>query len=254
MESVKLKVVTYNVLCSTDEAFSPRWELGRRRILAEQPDVIGFQETRPNQQKMIADSLPDYAVLGFGRDPDFGGESNCIAFRKEVFTLFGFHQCWLSPTPFVPGTRFPEQSPCPRVCVTVMLKHRALPLPIRFYNTHLDHVSEQARVLGMSQVLRRIQADNDDWALPYVLTGDMNARPDSQPIRDALAFSAYPMKDVSANLTDSFHSFGRVTGEKIDYIFTNTATDASPAVLWDDCENGVYISDHYPVAAELFFH
>lgn len=252
MDKVKIKVVTYNLLCDSAEGFAPRLALAKKRIDAERPDIIGFQEARPAMQKMLEYVLTDYQIVGFGREKDFGGESNCIAFRRDTFTLYGLHQCWLSPTPFVPGTRFEEQSSCPRVCVTTMLKHKDRDLPFRFYNTHLDHIGEHARVLGMSQILARIKADNDDWTLPFVLTGDMNAEPDSQAISDALAFKPYPIIDTTAVLTHSFHNHGKIAdGCKIDYIFTSAGIEHCQPYIWDDCENGKFISDHYPVVCDL---
>lgn len=253
-EQIKIKVVTYNLQCDSPEGFAPRLEIAMKRFHEEKPDIIGFQEARPGQQKMLVDALPEYQIVGFGRDRNFGGESNCVAFRRDTFTLFGFHQCWLSPTPFVPGTRFPHQSDCPRIVCTVMLKHKYLDLPFRYYNTHLDHIDNEARVLGMNQVLDRIKADNADWNLPFILTGDMNAQPEEEPIKNALAFADYPMVDATAALDDigTFHGYFRLKKNiKIDYIFASEAFTGGQPYLWDDCVNGQSISDHYPVACDL---
>ena len=252
MEKVKLKIVTFNVSCDTNERFAPRLELAKRHFAEEKPDIIGFQEPRPGQQQMIAEALPDYTVIGYGREKHFDGESNCVAFKTADFTLLGFHQCWLSPTPFVPGTRFEEQSSCPRVVVTLMLKHKDRDMPFRFYNTHLDHVSDLARVLGMGQILKRMEADNADWELPMILTGDMNAEPYSEAIRAAKNAPKYPLEDMTAELERTFHNYGTDKGNtKIDYIFANKGTEHGIPYCWNDTENGLYISDHYPVACDV---
>ena len=252
MDKVQMKIVTFNLLCDNEEGFAPRLAIAKRRFDAEKPDIIGFQEARPIQQRMLTEALPEYQIIGFGREKDFGGESNCVAVRKDTFTLFGFHQCWLSPTPFVPGTRFEEQSTCPRVVVTTLLKHKDRELPFRFYNTHLDHIGEQARVLGMGQIIARMKADNADWELPMLLTGDMNDTPASPAIRCALEADPYPLEDLSAAADYTFHGNGTVKAPyKIDYIFGSAGTEHSPAYIWDDCVDGKTISDHYPVACDV---
>lgn len=250
---VKIKVVTYNLKCDTEEGFARRLLLALKRIGDEKPDIIGFQEARPHMQRMLEEALLDeYRVVGFGREADFGGESNCVAFRRDTYRLFGLNQFWLSPTPFIPATRYEEQSSCPRICTTVMLKHRNHTLPFRFYNTHLDHVGEKARVLGMSQILERVKYDNDMWHLGIILTGDMNAEPSSQAIQNALAFDAYPLEDTTVSLKKTFHDFGKLTRDcKIDYIFTDRGTEHSEPYIWDDFTDGLYISDHYPVAVDI---
>ena len=40
-------------------------------------------------------------------------------------------------------------------------------------------------------------------------------------------------------------------GKKIDFIFTNIACDRTSSIILHDNENGLYLSDHYPVGAHL---
>lgn len=250
--NLKIKVVTYNLKCDSETGFLRRLPLALKRIECEKPDIIGFQEALPHMQRILGESLNEYYIVGFGRDSDFVGESNCVAYRRDTFRLFGFSQCWLSPTPYVPGSRFEEQSSCPRIFTTVILKHRECILPFRFYNTHLDHVSEKARVLGIAQILEIIKSDNDNWRLGIILTGDLNAEPFSQTITNILNFDAYPLKDTTASIKNTFHDFGKLPREcKIDYIFTDHCTEHSNPYIWDDYKDGIYISDHYPVSVDI---
>lgn len=251
-DKINIKTVTYNLKCDSAEGFSKRFAIAEERIKNEKPDIIGFQEALPHMQKIITEKLCGYTVIGYGRDSDFGGESNCVAFRSDLYTLFGFHQFWLSPTPYIPATRFEDQSSCPRVCVSLMLKHQKKADPFRFYNTHLDHVGENARVLGMNQVLKKINSDNNDWKLDFILTGDMNALPDSEAIKNALSNKEFKLHDVTSSLSHTFHNFGKIkNGCKIDYIFVSEGIEHAEPYLWDDCINSMTISDHYPVAADL---
>ena len=99
----------------------------------------------------------------------------------------------------------------------------------------------------MMQILQKIS----ECEGPIILTGDMNAYPDEAAIDVILKAQNGAFTDATANLTHTFHGFGRFdSGKKIDYIFTNAK--AEPAYIVDDPhENGVYISDHYPVCALL---
>ena len=250
---LKIKAVTFNLKCDSESGFNRRFSAALKRIYAEQPDIICFQEALPHMQRTIEEQLKEYCIAGFGRDSDFGGESNCVAYLKDRYRLFGLDQYWLSPTPYVPGTRFAEQSSCPRICTALILKHCDRILPFRIYNTHLDHVSEKARILGISQILERIKSDNVKWPLSIILTGDMNAEPDSQVISQILSLNTLPLKDTTAALKNTFHDFGKLERDcKIDYIFTDKCNESSYPYIWDDYTDGEFLSDHYPVSVDIF--
>jgi endonuclease/exonuclease/phosphatase family metal-dependent hydrolase len=107
-------------------------------------------------------------------------------------------------------------------------------------------------VLAAGQILARIAADNSRGEFPFVLTGDLNDTPDSPEIRTFLGFEAYPMKDLTSGIKTSFHNFFRCREDcKIDYIFSNKDTAVSDVRVWDDLKDGMPLSDHYPIFAEL---
>ena len=57
---------------------------------------------------------------------------------------------------------------------------------------------------------------------------------------------------MTADIPATFHNFFR--GDelcKIDYIFASPQLHVQAAGRWTDEERGVYLSDHYPVWAEL---
>jgi len=181
--------------------------------------------------------LPGYTIVGRSRGTNFDDEHVDIAFRTETIDIFELEYFWLSPTPDVPGSRYEEQSSCPRITTAGIFKHVDSNVTFRVYNTHLDHVGEGARVLGMKQILERIKFD-----MPVFLTGDMNALPDSEAIQ--LAHSK--LTDLTADIQSSFHGFGKFENHKIDYIFSNLNT-AYETVAWNDENNGIFLSDHYPL-------
>ena len=117
---MKIKVVTFNLRMNTTRDginyFFNRAPLILERINEEKPDIIGFQEATQPILEWLKATLTEYTLVGIGRSETFKSEANPIAFRKDRFDLFSFQQFWLSPTPEVPGTRYEEQSTCPRVC------------------------------------------------------------------------------------------------------------------------------------------
>jgi Metal-dependent hydrolase len=250
-----IKVFTYNLRCDVDgdgiNAFRRRHPYVKQRLEAHKPDIIGFQEILPHMRDWLCSNLDGYTVVGIGRDNDLQGESNVIAYRTNLFTLISLDTFWLSDTPAVPGSRFStDQSSCPRICTCATLKHNKSDDMFRFYNTHLDHVGPMAQIQGLSEILQRISKDNGTAKMPYILTGDFNNTPDSALIKSALAYKSGEMKDSTEGTGGTYHGFGRIDNPgKIDYIFTDAPFDPSKSAVITDSQDGVFMSDHYPVVA-----
>ena len=251
--SASIKVLTFNLRIQVEEdginAFFNRTNRVLDCINTYQPDIIGFQEANAPMRAFLRENLKNYTVIGCGRYKNYNGESTPIAFRNDIFELISLDTFWLSDQPNVPGSRYPgDQSGCPRLCITALLKHADCERPFRFYNTHLDHVGENARLLESKQLIGYISEHPER----FVLTGDFNALPDTPEIR-AFADCGLGIKDVTANLGGTFHAFGQEEiPAKIDYIFTNAPCDESKTfIVPDSGVNGVYISDHFPVCTTV---
>ncbi len=254
-----INVFTYNLRMDNRgdgiNAFSSRKDYIKKTFPKYNADVIGFQEVLPHMRQWLIDNFTDYEICGVGRGANLDDESNVVAYRKDKFDLVSLETFWLSDTPRRPGTRFStDQSPCPRICTCTTLYSREAKKVFRHYNTHLDHEGAFAQAQGISLILGRIASDYDSWALPVILTGDFNVTPDSVVIKSVSNFSGCGEKliDVTSGITGTFHGYKpekRLT--KIDYIFTNLPCDKSKTHVADDCENGVYLSDHYPVGAAV---
>lgn len=248
----KLSIVTFNLRMDNrhDGAnyFFDRAPFILETIDKEKPDVIGFQEATPKILAWLTEQLSDYTVVGCGRGRDLSDEANPIAFRKDRFDLFRLDQFWLSPTPLVAGSRYEDQSDCPRICLTAYLRIKTSGRLLRIYNTHLDHISESARKLGMDSILARIAEDDRSTDAPKLLMGDMNARPNEACIRAALSSGLY---DFTREVKHSFHDFGReMNDKKIDYIFGGGCQCRSTRV-WTMTKGALYLSDHYPIGCEV---
>ncbi len=252
-----MKFTTFNIRCDYDQdgknSFRYRRELILKKIAAERPDAIGFQEVLPHVQRWLRENLSGYTVIGCGRDADFGGEAMTIAVRNETAELLGLSTFWLSPEPYRPGSRYENQSDCPRTCAAAELLVQGAPGPIRLYNTHLDHIGAEARAQGLTQVLRRMEEDMARLPMPALLMGDMNALPDSPELAPVGDFPALGLTDLTAGIPVTFHNYG-LPGEepcKIDYIYATPQFKAERVERWMDEEDGVFLSDHYPVCAEV---
>lgn len=252
-----LRVFTYNLRVDVpkdgENSFHNRRSLIQSRFPRFEADIVGFQEAVPHMRDWLMESFPAYQLCGVGREKDLTGESNPIFFRRDRFDLVSLSFFWLSDTPDRPGSRFQtDQSVCPRVCTSAVLRRKEDGGLFRHYNTHLDHEGPIAQAQGLTLILSRMAEDYARWPLPVILTGDFNAHPDSPVYRTAQGFTGCgaPLVDVTAHIPGTFHDFGRQEPEKIDYIFT-TLPALAPASPVTDQKNGLYLSDHYPVGVTL---
>lgn len=251
---MKLKLMTFNLRIANAadgiNAFDNRKERIKETVLYEKPDIIGFQEANDSMIEWIKVAIRSkYFIVGTGRNADRTGEGARIAFKKKKFELVSLETIWLSEAPDIPGSCYSvDQSVCPRVFTAIELMDKKTKKILRVVNTHLDHKGELARVCGATQIMQYVSVRNKLIPCPNVVMGDLNARPDSDAIK---IFKAH-LPDITEEVGQTFHGFGRITNDPdchIDYIFSD-AKKASPSyAVPDESVGGVYISDHYPVCA-----
>jgi len=255
-----IKVCTYNIRYDTDgdgiNSFAGRSAWIRECLPKIGADLIGFQEAQPHVRCWLENNLEGYCIIGSGREKDYGGEHTCIAYKKDALTLVTLDTFWLSDTPRIPGTRFhSDQSGCPRICTAALFRERKTGTMVYMYNTHLDHVGKMSRMQAITLILSRIAEDTARIPAKVILTGDMNVLPDSPVVASVTQFATPTglLRDVTADVGGTFHGYRPTELRmKIDYIFTDMDCDTARSRAITDCtEDGVYLSDHYPVLAEL---
>ena len=251
-----MKIVTFNLRCDNNGDAENRWEFRKGIVLdrleAEAPDVAGFQEVKPEMACFIRAHWNGYLCVGCGRNADYTGENNMIGFRTDRYELMSLDTFWLSDTPNQPGSRYADQSDCPRVCTHALLRPLEGASLFHVYNTHLDHRSDSARVLGAQAIMRRIAEDMKRCPAPFVVTGDMNAEPDSPAIAVFTANEAYPLINETPDFPGSYHGFGQCPKHaQIDYIFSHGFTAVRPPVAWRELSFGKHLSDHNALCACL---
>ena len=251
-----MKFVTFNLRCDRqqdgDNCFVYRQPLILRSIAREKPDVICFQEILPNMSAWLKKNLSDYYMAGCPRETKPDSEQVTVAFLKEKYQLLEMRTFWLSETPTVPGSRYPGQSSCSRTCTDTALLEEASGRIFRVLNTHLDHVGKEARERGLEQILRHAENAELFPGVPMILAGDFNAEPDSDEMR---LLKTHPgLTDVTRDVGITYHGYFRNgPPEQIDYIVLAGGLKCESVRKWTDEETGVFLSDHYPVCAEISF-
>lgn len=251
-----ISIISYNIRYPAKEDGEKRLPYRLNNIIGtikqKRPDLIGFQELLEDEScRKLEAALPEYASFGYGRGEHNDGETNKIFVRRDAFAMQAYDQFWLSPTPRVPGSRYQEQSICPRVCVWVKLLHKESGRRFYFFNTHLDHVSPEARALGLQGIFDAIRTIKSSESLPAFLTGDFNFNP---------AESTYALiekngfTDLTKDIGGTFHDYLRREDPKqIDFVLTDTPVKSTMTKWTGGVEKGVFLSDHYPVEADFEF-
>ena len=250
---MKIKACTFNIRMATERDGINEFKYRTGRILdvivKEKPDIIGFQEVMESGRELFQKELTDYVVLGCGRYKNYDGEGVSLAFRKDRFMLLSYENFWLSDYPEESESFFSaDQSINPREAqIAVLVTEKGE--KILFANTHLDDLGKTARLLGADRLVSKIGTYGD---LPTVVTGDMNAVYGDPEIDRFLKWKKGRLQDMTKDSGGTFHGYGKCTAPyKIDYIFS-TGTPTAPGYCAEDIPvEGVYISDHYPVFAEI---
>lgn len=259
--NTKLRVMTYNIRLDTPVDGPDRWTYRRAGVAAQidwfRPDIFGLQEVVFNQkQDMIAD-LPEYRLIGAGRDDGHNaGESSPIGYRAALFDLLESGTFWLSPTPDRPSKGW--DAAFPRVATWARLRIRAGGKTVLAVNTHWDHIGVEARKQS-GMLLARWLSEHRGKADHNILIGDFNSDLGSDGLR-ALTESGTGLRDSrAASLSKPFGPSGTFNNfklqpeahETIDHILVGEKVSVVRYAVIAQNVDGRMLSDHYPVLADL---
>lgn len=254
--NANLSIATFNIRYDNPDdaqnSFTNRLPFIAKKLKKESPLVVCFQELQPHMLASIEQALPDYNFIGCGREEGFRDERVTIAYNKNFVDILSIETFWLSDTPYIVGSRYDLQSICPRTCVAATLILREEGVAFRVYNTHLDHEEQEARIKGATAIINRMADDNKKCELPILFMGDLNAPPECDEIQLITSQKIVPLEDFTTQYDYTFHGFGDEEAfVKIDYIFGNDLVSLNDVTLWDECNDGIYLSDHYPIAVNI---
>ena len=173
----KLKIMQFNIKVGNEESVAPRVAGLKRLIKEHDPDVIGFQEVSSAWRNQIDSKILTGKWTGVGEYRNYGEEGTPIYFRSDKYELLDSGTFWLSPTPDVYGSAFPDVN-CVRIATWVKLQSKQTGNVFVHVNTHLDHngknETDAAKADRISQAEVLLRFVNSLGGLPVLLTGDMN--------------------------------------------------------------------------------
>jgi endonuclease/exonuclease/phosphatase family metal-dependent hydrolase len=247
-------VMSYNVRYRTGlDRGKKNWEyragLVTDNIVANTPDIIGFQEVTPGQYDYFAKALAGYESVVEYRDDTPFSEGCPVFYNALRYKMIESGSFWLSETPGVMSKDWGAANY--RICTCVVLRERVAGARLAVFNTHLDHVSDEARINGIRVILDKMEALTD---VPAILMGDLNAEEDSKTyamVTGLLTDAKYAAAETMGGNT--FQGWGKVTGgSPIDYVMLTPGAFAVARYKIDTTTyKGVYPSDHYPLCVDL---
>jgi endonuclease/exonuclease/phosphatase family metal-dependent hydrolase len=237
-----------------ENAWPARRELNFAVIRERAPDLIGFQELQDGNWDDYASSLPDFGRL---RGPAYNNrEPFCYPSvfwkepRLERVSDGGF---WLSTTPEEFSASW--ETNCVRSAAWVRLRESSSGQPLFVLNTHLDHVSQEARLEGARLIVRRL-AELRAGGEPALVTGDFNCTPGS-PAHAVFLEAGFTDAFVAAGAEEcgTFHAFtGEARAGRIDWVLVDPGAcrvSFAAAQVIRDSQPPVYPSDHFPLLVDL---
>lgn len=252
----ELRVMSYNLRClaPTDlgkKTWFYRADLVIDSIEKEQPGVIGFQEATKWQYSYLCDTMKGYDSIITYRDDAFNSEGCPVFFRTDLYTLIDKGSFWLSETPDEMSKDW--GAACYRICSYAILKDKATNTEFVVFNTHLDHISDTARINGIKVVLDKIK---EFGSIPAVLMGDLNAEEDSDTYKSATeSFLDVKYQTENTMTSCTYQNWGAdLESECIDYVMiSKQGFRVNSYKVVTETYDGVYTSDHFPLSVSLSF-
>ncbi|TDV47932.1 endonuclease/exonuclease/phosphatase family protein [Actinophytocola oryzae] len=256
-DSTALHVMTFNLRYAAArgaDAWPRRRPVMAELLRREQPAVVGTQEGLRDQLTDLDHDLPDhYDRIGQGREGGDRGEFTAVLYDTRRVTPSTHGDFWLSDTPDVPGSAS-WGNVTTRMVTWVRFTDRPTGREFAVVNTHLDNLSEHARVRGAELLRDRVAAFEPD--LPVIVTGDFNA-----PAGRSAAYGTLTAAGLADTWTAAathatpryatFHGYGGPVpdGDRIDWILTRGTAGVPAAGINTFAVDGQFPSDHFPVQA-----
>lgn len=257
INSQELSLMTYNIRLDVasdgENSWSHRKEFLVSQLQFYKPDIFGIQEGMPHQVEFINNKLQSYQFIGEGRNGGNKGEFSAIFFNKQKYKVINKRTFWLSETPTEMSKGW--DAAFPRVCTYGMFEDKITGKKFWVFNTHLDHIGEQARLESVKLILKKIQELNIA-NFPVFFMGDLNATPNSKPIlivENQMNASKKISKAILIGSNGTFNGFkyNEISTYRIDYIFTSKSVEVLNYAVLNNSNNLTYPSDHFPVYIEV---
>ena len=235
-----VRVLCYNI--HYGQGTDGKYDVARlAKVIAQtKPDLVALQEVdvgvKRSNRVHEAQRLSELTGLEvrFGPTQHYEGG----LFGNAVLTRLPILDVMIQPLPYTEST--PERVTYPRGAIVVTVKGPD-GKPLRFISTHFQHNVPEDRVAEAKAINQYFASESE---VPTILAGDMNARPEEEPIQVLLKRWTNAIdKDVTPTAPAT------KPRSRIDYIFYR------PAARFEVSETKVIneplASDHRPVFAIL---
>ncbi len=254
-EENAMRIMSFNIRCTNvgNDTWEDRIDIVTQSIIDGNPDSVGVQEATPEWMETLNKTLGEkYSYVGVGRDDgDNEGEYSAIFYLKDKYNVVDSGTFWLSETP--DEVSFGWDAACRRVCTWVVLEDKATGQKYAHLNSHFDHVGIEARKNSVELIINKAKEFED---IPVVFTADMNVRQDGDNYNQFVESGV--LKDTKFIAPDTmdyctYHDTKPTQhdGDIIDYVMINDKFDATVYKVVTEGIDGRYVSDHYPIYADL---
>ncbi|QDU10104.1 endonuclease/exonuclease/phosphatase family protein [Gimesia aquarii] len=235
-----LRILCYNIHYGQGNDGKYDVERLAKAIKRTKPDLVALQEVdvgvkrsgRVHEAQRLAE-LTGMAVR-FGPTQHYEGG----LFGNAVLTRFPILNVVIQPLPYTESTKERVTYPRGAIAVTVRGPNGK---PLRFISTHFQHNVPEDRVAEAKAINKHFATNNE---IPTILAGDMNATPNSEPIKILLKQWTNAIDKAAAPSAPATKPRSR-----IDYIFYRPASRFQ--MIKSEVIAEPMASDHLPVFAIL---
>ncbi len=273
-EDFSFRLYTHNIRYDNKNLWKGEydWKTVRKYLVsqsikfnAQYSTIVCLQEVLNNQLNDILhllnkDNNDEWISFGVGRDDGTTkGEYSPILFKKSEWELINGKTFWLSETPDKPSKSW--DAALERIVTWCFLKNIKTGVKINIFNTHFDHKGIIARRESAKLILKKAKEINE---FPSFITGDLNTKPVDEPYSIISNDSFNDAREMITNEHDKYGYLDTCTGfdgngdsehetKIIDYIFVPDIQyiQVKTFAVLNSRFNGVYISDHRPVSADI---
>ncbi|MBQ8210478.1 MAG: endonuclease/exonuclease/phosphatase family protein [Clostridia bacterium] len=250
-----IRIMSFNIRCTNLGPIPKiaRHSLVEETIINSEADSFGVQEATPSWMNYLSDALEDkYGYVGVGRNNGKNsGEYSAIFYLKDKYELIDSGTFWLSETPDEPSKGW--DASFKRICTWAVLENKATGERYAHFNAHFDHKGVEARKNSVDLILSKISEYGD---IPVVFTADMNIEEGTEAYTRMLADGTLTDAKYTAEETMDYLTFHNLTPSEnetkiLDYVMINDEFDAEVYKVVTAGFDGKYVSDHFPVYADL---
>jgi len=251
-------IMSFNIRYNNPNDGENSWENRKKELtdmlLFYHPDILGIQEGLFEQNEYISLQLKDYKFVGVGReDGNQKGEYVPIFYNTNTYELLETKTYWLSQTPDKVSIGW--NASMERITTFGVFKNKTTHDTLYVFNCHYDHIGKKARKKSSKLIIKLIK-EKGLLNKNIVVIGDLNSMPEDAAIKilknklsDSFELANYP-KEESIQTYNDFDNQS-VSNKRIDYIFTRNLNVISHKIIYNRRNNGLFISDHFPVLVQL---